>query len=173
MTIHIHVGSNIPGYLPESDVTCFDSIEDALEALRHEIKDQQDYYYENCTMISMGPEALEIDSCECAWCDVASDAEAALSAITDSGPDEHFVREGRASWIFSPPEGADIHHWAFAVVDDATNCEIFADQEGYDDSDRSCGCGADGVHGVDHGDFSDSVGDAGTGHGAYEYRSGA
>lgn len=123
LAMHIHVGSNIPGYLPETDVMCFDSVEDALEALRHEIKDQQDYYYESC-----GKGAPE--GCEGEWCSAAADCEAALSAIADAGPDRHFVAEGRASFVFSPPEGADMHHWALSIVTDRGDCEIFADQEG-------------------------------------------
>ncbi|MGN6128516.1 MAG: hypothetical protein ACTHON_18310 [Humibacter sp.] len=121
--VHIHVGHNMPGYLPESDVMCFDSVEGALDALRHEIKDQQDYYGENCQ------EEHECDN-SCEWCDAFADCEAALSAIADSGPDCHFVAEGRASFVFSPPEGADMHHWALSIVTDREDCEIFADQEG-------------------------------------------
>lgn len=133
-TVHIHVGHNIPGYLPEGDVMCFDSVEGALEALRHEIKDQQDFYYESCE--GHCPDCAEFEACggsahgeTCAWCDTATDCEAALSAMADSGPDRHFVAEGRASWVFSPPEGADIHHWALSIVTDRADCEIFADQD--------------------------------------------
>lgn len=32
-TLAYHVGSNTPGYLPESDVTCWDTIAEAREAL--------------------------------------------------------------------------------------------------------------------------------------------
>jgi hypothetical protein len=125
--MHIHVGHNMPGYLPESDVMCFDSVADALEALRHELKDQQESYYEGCLTIGIaGPDAGD---CGCAWCDVAGDVAAALSAIADSGPDKHFVAEGRASWIFNPPEGASIHHWALRITTDRDACEIAQEQE--------------------------------------------
>jgi hypothetical protein len=141
LAVHIHVGHNIPGYLPESDVMCFDSVTDALDALRHEIDDQQDYYYDQC-----GDGTPE--GCGCAWCDVATDAEAALSAIAN-GDAAHVMRtQDCAAWIFSPPEGADIRHWAIKVADIREDCEIFAEQEG-----------------------CEVVGDAGTGHGSYEYHS--
>lgn len=40
---HWHVGSNVPGYLPESDVRCFtDDAEDAREALLEELRLAQD-----------------------------------------------------------------------------------------------------------------------------------
>lgn len=126
-TVHIHVGANIPGYLPESDVFCCDSVSSALDALRDELKRQQDYYYECCEATS--PEQQEKGSDCCKWCSAALDVEGALSAIADSGPDMHFVSEGRAAWIFSPPEGADIHHWALSITTDRDSCEIFADQE--------------------------------------------
>lgn len=127
MTLHIHVGHNMPGYLPESDVMCFDSVEGALEALRHEIKDQQDYYFENCTAET--PEQHEKGSDCCEWCSVALDCETALSAIAD-GDAAHVLRtQDVAAWIFSPPEGADVHHWAIKVADLRDDCEIFAEQE--------------------------------------------
>jgi hypothetical protein len=121
--VHIHVGHNVPGYLPESDIMCFDSVEGALEALRHEIKDQQDYYAQGCEASNF------VEDCECAWCSVALDCEAALSAIAD-GDAAHVLRtQDVAAWIFSPPEGADVHHWAIKVADLRDDCEIFADQE--------------------------------------------
>lgn len=127
LAVHIHVGHNMPGYLPESDVLCFDSVEDALDALKWDLQEQRDFYYEGCEATS--PEQQEKGSDCCEWCSVALDCEAALSAIADSGPDQGFVPEGRAAWIFSPPEGADMHHWAVSMLDPREDCEIFADQE--------------------------------------------
>jgi hypothetical protein len=129
--LHIHVGHNTPGYLPESDVMCFDSVSDALEALKHELRDQQEHYYELCE--GHCPDCAEFEACgdpyECDWCDVATDVEAALSAIADSGPDAAFVSEGRAAWIFRTPEGPDVHHWALSITTDRDACEIAQDQE--------------------------------------------
>lgn len=126
VAMHIHVGHNIPGYLPESDVLCFDNVTDALDALRHEIKDQQDYYYESCCTTHDGENA---DNEPCEWCSVATDCEAALSAIADGDAAYAFERNGSAGWIFSPPEGAGIHYWAIKLADIREDCEIFADQE--------------------------------------------
>lgn len=126
--MHIHVGANIPGYVPESDVACFDDVESALEYLRQEIRDQQDYYYEGCSLYA-SEDTQAFESCECAWCDVAGDCEAALGAITDAAPErEAFVSEGRAAWIFSPPEGASMHHWAVSIETDRDSCEIAQEQ---------------------------------------------
>jgi hypothetical protein len=143
MTIHIHVGANMPGYLPEGDVMCFDSVEGALDALRQEIKDQQDFYYEGCEAAS--PEQQEKGSECCGWCDVAGDCEAALGAIAD-GDTAHVLTSERAAqfrklqedgqarpigigWIFSPPEGADIHHWLTYIPGDRDDCEIAQEQD--------------------------------------------
>lgn len=131
MSLHIHVGHNIPGYLPESDVMCFDSVEDAVDALRHAIKDAQDDYYESCEGHCDQCAEFEAcgDPCACAWCDVATNCEAALSAIADGDAAYVLERNGASAWIFTPPEGADIHHWAITVADLRDDCEIFADQE--------------------------------------------
>jgi hypothetical protein len=139
--MHIHVGANIPGYLPESDVSCFDSVTDALDALSSDLSDQREFYYEGCDgsgrcgghpglgdVTEYCDGSCGNEKCECGWCDVASDVEAAKSAIRDSGPDEHFVAEGRAAWIFSPPEGADIHYWAVSIETDRDSCEIAQEQ---------------------------------------------
>src|SRR5687767_6448963 len=53
-TIHFHVGHNLAGYLPESDVTCFDSWADAVTYLAADMRDyagtDDDMAYESLTM---------------------------------------------------------------------------------------------------------------------------
>lgn len=121
MALHIHVGHNVPGYLPESDVMCFGSVDDALDALRHELTDQQEYYLGAC-------EGDFPDGCECGWCDAASDCEAALSAIADGDAAFCLTRDGARGWHFTPPEGPDMYHWVTLAADPRDDCEIFADQ---------------------------------------------
>lgn len=121
---HIHVGHNVPGYLPESDVMCFDSVEDALKALRHEIKDQQEYYLGMC-------EDNMPEGCECAWCDVAGDCEAALSAIADGDAAWIFKNDRDVTYRFEPQEGPDMRYWLTEIHHcDRDACEIYAEQEG-------------------------------------------
>lgn len=127
-TMHIHVGHNVPGYLPESDVLCFDNVEDALDALRHGLKDQQDYYWDNCDTLTLY-QGSALEMCECAWCDVAGDCEAALSAIADGDAAWVFRTQDCVGWILSPPEGPDVYHWAVNVHESRQHCEIYADQE--------------------------------------------
>lgn len=122
MTIHIHVGANVPGYLPEGDVMCFDSVEGALDALKQELNDQQDFYSDQ------GADQPNPEE-DGAWHDVWTNVENALTAIEENSADAAFVSEGRAAWIFSPPQGADMHHWAVTVEGDRQDCETFQDQE--------------------------------------------
>jgi hypothetical protein len=124
--MHIHVGHNMPGYLPESDVMCFSEISGALEALRHELKDQQDYYYEQCWTLEPHGDG------DCEWHSVAMDVEAALAAITD-GDAAYCLTKGQTPRLFgirlSPSEGADMAYWAEVIPEDVESCEIHAEQE--------------------------------------------
>jgi hypothetical protein len=128
--MHIHVGHNIPGYLPESDVLCFDSVADAVEALRHELKDQQDFYYESCE--GHCEQCREFEACGsecCEWCSVATDVEAALSRIAD-GDAAHHASNGQGTLhIFSPPEGPDMAHWLTFADGDRGTCEVAQEQD--------------------------------------------
>lgn len=130
--LHIHVGANIPGYLPESDVGCFDDLDTAIEYLRHALKDQQDYYYEQCK--GHCPDCAEFEACggsahgeSCAWCDAAADVEAALSAITDGDAMYWAETKNSAYWRFSPPEGPDVAHWLSTVDDNRETCLLNED----------------------------------------------
>jgi hypothetical protein len=127
LIMHIHVGHNIPGYLPESDVMCFDSIGGAVEALRHELKDQQDFYYEGCLSVGIG--GTDAADCGCAWCDVATDVEAALSRIADGDAAYHANNGQGTVHVFSPPEGADVSHWLTFADGDRGACEIAQEQD--------------------------------------------
>lgn len=126
---HIHVGSNMPGYIPERDVDCYGVVSSALESLKDEIKTQQDFYYEGC-------EDSTPEGCECAWCSVAGDCEAAISAIGDNSGDAAawLERDGRVGWTFSPPVGADMSHWAVKEDGSQEDCltwqiQTWQDQE--------------------------------------------
>ncbi len=114
--VHIHVGHNIPGYIPESDVMCFASVDNATWALRHEIADQQDFYYDGC-----GNGAPE--GCECDWCSVAGDCGAALSSIADGDASHRAENSLGTMFIFSPPSGPDIVHWLTFADGDPKDCE--------------------------------------------------
>lgn len=125
--VHIHVGHNIPGYLTESDIMCFDSVEDALDALKWDVREQRDFYFEGCEATSSEQREKGSDCCE--WCSTALDCEADLSAIADGDAAYAFNRDKGLSYGYEPPEGPNIRHWATLVADSRDDCEIFAEQE--------------------------------------------
>lgn len=131
--MHIHVGSNIPGYLPENEPGCFDDLGSAIEYLRHELKDQQDYYYECCK--GHCPDCAECEACggsahgeSCAWCDVARDVEAALASIADGDTRYHLTLHTWYGVQFNAPEGPDVLHFVTRLAEDRDACEIAQEQ---------------------------------------------
>jgi hypothetical protein len=117
--MHLHVGSNTPGYLPEGEVFCFDELDDALAFLREELRSQQSDYYACCT----GCRWPDGTGDPCPWCDVAADVEAALSAIADGDAAWH-LRRHDIGFTFSPPEGSDGHYWCAHIATAADTCEL-------------------------------------------------
>lgn len=122
--MHIHVGSNTPGCLPEGGVSCFSTVEDAVVMLKHELKDQQDCYWLQCEQDYYWLQCEEgVMNCGCAWCDVASDVEAALVRIAD-GDTAHYARQGQGTLhLFSPPEGPDVVHWLMFADGAQADCD--------------------------------------------------
>lgn len=126
--MHIHVGNNMPGYLPDSEPFCMDDQDDAIQFLRSELRSLQDDYYESC--------ALESDfvydhenpvECECRWCDVASDIEAHLSHIADGYGSYELHEHGEVLCYVYPPEGADLVFWVRVLSEhegSQADCEL-------------------------------------------------
>ncbi|MDT0307258.1 hypothetical protein RM780_09815 [Streptomyces sp. DSM 44917] len=104
--MHLHVGSNTPGYLPDSVPECFGDLASALDALRTELRFLQSDFYERCN-----GDCPDGSGEACAWCEAAGAVEAALSAIADGDAARHLDQEPELGWTFRPPEGPDIHHW--------------------------------------------------------------
>lgn len=123
--MHVHVGYNVPGYLPESAPMCFDDLGRAVEAYRHHLTDLQGDYWERC---EASPEDLDRGTCECAWCDVAGDVEAVIASIADGDVGHALGKNGPvdAEWsaTFRPPEGADVCHWIMTVAGGLEQCEL-------------------------------------------------
>ncbi|MCF2531170.1 hypothetical protein [Yinghuangia soli] len=124
--MHLHVGQNIPGYLPGAEPMCFSVLASAIEAYRHELRDLQGDYAELCAATT---DELQNGCCECAWCDVATDVEAVLSAIADGDVAyalTHASDGEQRSWntTFRPPEGADVCVWITAMTDALERCEL-------------------------------------------------
>ncbi|UGQ10528.1 hypothetical protein LO772_27335 [Yinghuangia sp. ASG 101] len=125
--MHIHVGYNMPGYLPDTEPMCFVDLDSAMDAFRHELKDRQGDYWEAC--LATATEDPEGGTCECAWCGVAGDAEAAISAIADGDAAYALKKASGAeprewSVTLSPPEGPDVSVWAVILADDVEQCML-------------------------------------------------
>lgn len=122
--MHVHVGWNTPGYLPEAEPLCFDDVHAGVEAFRHELRDCQAELWERCEAARQG------GGCECAWCDAAADVEAALGAIADgdvvyvlaSGP----TRTAERTWstVVRPPEGAGTCFWISVLTTPVDECAL-------------------------------------------------
>ena len=118
--VHLHVGSNIPGCLPQTAPKCFGDLRSALDALRAELVFVQGDFYECCD----GGCGLDGNGDPCAWCDVAGDVQAALSDLVDGDAASHLDRDGQVGWTFRPPEGADLHYWCARLGTAPGTCEL-------------------------------------------------
>ena len=124
--MHIHVGANIPGYLPESDIGCFDEIDAAAGYLADRLSQIEDSYFDQCPNGTADPDNPD-QHCECAWCDLARDVYA--DRLHD-GPTWHHLRtEGTWSALYTTPEGPDLAVWATPGHGARADCDIYQDQD--------------------------------------------
>lgn len=100
---HLHVGSNIPGFLPENDTYCVDSTETAVTCVLSEIRKLGEFTMDGC----------DHDGCRiCNWCrrgrailarhlELFSNADG-LAATVGGGWSETFVvpcSPGHTVWV--------------------------------------------------------------------------
>ena len=124
--MHIHVGANIPGYLPESDIGCFDETDAAAGYLADRLRQIEDHYFDQCLNGTANPDNPD-ENCECDWCDLAQDVYA--DRLHD-GPTWHQLRtDGAWSALYTTPEGPDLHVWATPGHGNRQDCDIYQDQE--------------------------------------------
>lgn len=140
ITGHFHIGSNMPGFLPESDVFCAETMIDAIEYMLGELDRSQDLMAENCT--AQDDETKEKGSDCCAWCSEFYTIEAIKTAYSDRDLQykvwqavvEHNSKSNKQlsnvfSYLHTPPVGADIHYWITLQVDKQEECLIYQEQE--------------------------------------------
>ena len=127
---HIHVGANMPGYLPESDVLCFDNVQSAAEYLADELERAQDLMDENCTAET--PAQRERGSACCEWCGEYWSIQTVLSGVRAVEHDvmHSYVQNNGYSYVHTPPAGAPVVHWMtnMAGTGRLTDCELWREQ---------------------------------------------
>lgn len=131
VTGHFHVGSNMPGYLPESDVYCTNVLELAGDFLGYELERSQDLMTENCEGSAAEQQSKGSDCCE--WCAEYWSIETVLSGIRGVEHDvlHQFVRDNGYTYHHTPPTGAPIVFWIANVAGahgDINKCDIWRDQ---------------------------------------------
>lgn len=119
-THHYHVGSNIPGYLPEGDIGCFIEQDDAREGLKAELRRSQEALPEcsTCTY-----EAAGIDPCgqeTCVGCTSSTAIDGYLEEIDAATASD--VETDGLGFDVSDGRTLPIRFWLIRV--DAADCDI-------------------------------------------------
>jgi hypothetical protein len=124
--VHIHVGANIPGYLPEGDIGCFEEIDAAANYLAIRLGEIEDDYFQHCPNGTIDPDNPD-QNCQCEWCDLAWDVYA--DRLHDSSTWHHVRTEGAWSACYTTPEGPNLAVWATPGHGAREECDIYQDQD--------------------------------------------
>lgn len=122
---HFHIGANMPGYLPESEVVCADNLADAIEYFINELDRSQDQLME--PEDDDAEEYNRIDSVKTS----ANDKDLHRQAYRElesfrSGSD---TLSNLISFIHTPARGADVNHWISVHTDPRDECLIAEAQD--------------------------------------------
>lgn len=104
---HYHIGANMIGYLPESDVFCADNIEDAVQFFLSKLQEARDEAED------MYASPFDQDDHMQEWRQLADEIE----RMQESGEENSKELQAKVlenhgySYTFCPPEGADIRYW--------------------------------------------------------------
>lgn len=115
-TLAYHVSSNVPGYLPEGDVTCWDTVDEARDALWTLMAAHVDHLGDACDCNDVDP--------ECDDCDVYQQAER-VTAKTFRDHPVHWNGWEQGLRVYLPTGRAlPLAFWLTPVsMDHATECE--------------------------------------------------
>ena len=122
---HFHIGANMPGYLPESEIVCADNLADAIEYMIDELDRSQDML-----MDPDGDDAEEYGRIESVKVsasdkDLHRGAWEALKSFMD-GTDK---LANLVSYLHTPNQGANIVHWISVHEDSRDECLIAEGQD--------------------------------------------
>jgi hypothetical protein len=126
-TEHWHIGANMPGYLPESDVHCVADIVDALRIFESDLNDQEESYQEGCP--DYGDPLVDESDDHCGWCEVAAEVRKYVERIEDGSLRKELADNGSVGEVFTPPEGAPLHYWIVTGEGYRHKCEIAQEQD--------------------------------------------
>lgn len=122
---HWHMGSNVPGYLPESDVLCFGDAEHAAIAFRDELRRALDDLPQESEVAGMDAEFLKHEDWLCLHAEryVVEDLKEVGGGILRE------VNDGRA---------LPVCYWVEAVDGEAASCDCNeTDDDGFTTDDGS------------------------------------
>lgn len=112
---HFHVTANVPGFKPEDDTYCLDSVDDAAKAMKVEI-----------TNLGLDTgEGCDRDGCNvCGWCRKGNTILRSTTGETMS----RIVRLelamfGESSWAFDVPCAPEYTFRAVSVAGDRSECD--------------------------------------------------
>lgn len=122
ISAHLHIGQNMPGYLPEGDVYCAPTLGDAIGVWEDMI---------NSLDVEDGDEYSRILAVQSALRDkdIHRNALLELEKFKGSGTELANILH----FIHTPDHGADINLWISVHADSRNHCLIGQEQEGYPD----------------------------------------
>lgn len=111
-----HIGHNVPGYLPESDVLCVEDIEEAIESLKDNVDEATDSHLGIHEGECVESEEDSEKDCPCVDYDAYTASLAVLSAIADGDVKAVLLRDNSVYRIV----GRNMH-W-IEMHDDCQGC---------------------------------------------------
>jgi hypothetical protein len=122
ITAHLHIGQNMPGFLPESDVYCAPTLGDAIDVWEDMI---------NSLDVEDGEEYSRILAVQSALRDKDIHRNALLELEKFKGTGTELANV--LHFIHTPDQGADINLWISVHADSRDHCLIGQEQDGYPD----------------------------------------
>lgn len=126
-----HVGSNVPGYRPEGDVTCWDTTAEARDALWARMTEHVDHLGHLCDHSECLCEASDESECvcefECDDCFAYDQADRITNETFRDHPAGDWWNDGHTVYL---PSGRELPlaFWIEPVtMDHATECEPLSD----------------------------------------------
>lgn len=102
---HWHIGANMVGYLPESDIYCADNVQQAVEFFLSKLQEARDEAEDYCA------NPLGEDDYLREWRELADEIERMQTEGESKDLQAKLLENNSYSYTYCPPEGADIRYW--------------------------------------------------------------